>query len=1018
MRFLVRSLACFFRLARHRGGVLGTTSIVAAFLVLATAPALADCAPSSPGVVVCTGADNDGYANTAGDPQAVTVSTGATINSGGISLTGPGDESVVNSGTINGSIAGDVGGVAMTNMSIYGTGNTNFAIDQNGAINQNIGMDDTTGTNTLTVRSGHSVNIVGMDGGTNIVDNAGQFNSTLTMTSDPGGQNAITNRTGAQLNTIVLNGTDNVIDNAGTINQSITIGGGLGGSNNIVNRAGAVISGNINTVGAAAAEDRIDNDGVINNGVTLGAGDDYFVNRASGVSGDPVTNGTIDMGADDDYVIMADGTINGQILLGTGTDVAAISGGRITTSVDAGPDNDFLLWSGGTVSSGITMNTGDDSAILSNLTSSNLTPGLVIDGGLGNDRMAWQNTQNAAPGAGTNVDTLDNWEVIALARNSHLTFEFGSDTLVLGDTGTLTGQLIIDGPTSSVIASSPNVHTVTSAVAGNPVLVGNAGVIDMVTGSSTDMNRFVIMGNYVGNGGTLALQTFLDTDSNTLSDQLVIDASNGGGSGTGVTGLSVTNFGGPGAQTNANGILVVDALNGATTNADAFTLSAPVAAGIYEYMLFQGGVTADATTDFDWFLRSSVSDPIDPPEPPVPPTPITPTVPIAPSIPVPPPVPPQPPQPPLPTDPTPITPTVPPLPPTPVTPTVPVLPLLPTPVPIPMVPPIGPGGDIPLIRPEIPGYVIAPLVALDLGLESLGTFHERRGNQSFLEDDDDYRRFWIRAFGEGVHGEWTPSIEGLDYQMDPKFDGQLMGLQLGGDVYGNARVDGSYDRFGLFFAHGQATGGIIANSLAQTQIHTGRLNLMSDGVGAYWTFVGDGGWYLDAVGMASWLHGDATSDRGIGDVMSGYAVLGSAEVGLPLPLEGGFTVEPQGQLIVQHVALGDAIEPFTSIDYAGLTSVTGRLGVRLETDIDIGGQAVQVFGSADLWHRFLTESSVQFNNDTVHTSAGGTSLELQAGLNTQLAEAISAFGAVSYEMAVDGGSERAFAANVGLKIRW
>ncbi|MGK9086149.1 autotransporter domain-containing protein [Brucella intermedia] len=1011
MRILPLSLGQFPSIAFNRIG------IAAPFFFFTGISAFADCAPTTPGTIVCSGNDNDGYANTPGQEVAITVVNGATINSGGIFITGPGEDSIINSGNINGSLNGTVAGVGMSNMSIYVSGATNFSIDQNGSINQNIGVDSTVGTNTLTVRPGYSVNVVGLDGANNVVDNAGIFNSTLTLTADPGGQNAITNRPGAQLNTIVLNGTDNIIDNAGSINQSITIGGGFGGTNNIINRPGAIISGAINTTQAGAAIDRIDNDGIINNGVSLGAGNDYFVNRSGGTSGNPVTNGTIDTGIGNDFVIMAAGTINGQILLGAGADVAGISGGRITSSVDAGDGNDFLFWGGGTISSGLYGGSGDDSAIFSNLTSVNLTPGLVLDGGLGNDRMAWQNTQNAAGGQGTDVDTLRNWERISLSRGSQLTFEYGGDTLILGDTGTLTGQLNIEDASSSVIAGSPNVHSVTSAVAGNPILVSNAGFIDMVTGSSSEMNRFVVKGNYVGHEGYLKLQTYLDTDSDTRSDQLVIDGGNGGGSASGTTAISITNFGGPGALTNANGILVVDATNGATTSGSAFSLIGPVAAGIFEYQLFRGGVTSDRTTDQDWFLRSSVTDPT---EPPAPPTPITPTVPVLPIIPVPPPVPPQPPQPPFTTDPTPITPTVPPVPPTPITPTVPPIPLDPAPPPGPPAPPPAQpdGPQIPLIRPEIPGYVIAPLIAADLGLETLSTFHERRGNQSLLDPGTTDGRAWLRAFGKSFTAGWMPGIKGMSYQMEPEFDGQFWGVQVGADLYNGHRDNGGEDRVGLFYAHSEATGDITGNVLARTQIHAGDFNLSSDSIGAYWTYLSEDSWYVDAVGMFSWLHGDATSYRGIGTDINGHSLTGSAEVGAPLVLNPNWTIEPQAQLIVQHLALDNTSDPFTSIEYDRTTRAIGRIGVRVEANAPINGRMVQVFGSVDLWHGFTADTSTRFNEDIVQTEIGGTSLQLQAGLNTALTDKVSAYGSFSYETSIDNRSGHGLAANAGLKLQW
>jgi type V secretory pathway adhesin AidA len=74
--------------------------------------------------------------------------------------------------------------------------------------------------------------------------------------------------------------------------------------------------------------------------------------------------------------------------------------------------------------------------------------------------------------------------------------------------------------------------------------------------------------NYAGADGTIGLNTFLGADGSP-SDLLVVN----GGTATGSTNLRITNAGGPGAYTTANGILVVDAVNGGATANDAFTLA-------------------------------------------------------------------------------------------------------------------------------------------------------------------------------------------------------------------------------------------------------------------------------------------------------------------------------------------------------------------------------------------------------------------------------------------------------------
>ena len=124
-----------------------------------------------------------------------------------------------------------------------------------------------------------------------------------------------------------------------------------------------------------------------------------------------------------------------------------------------------------------------------------------------------------------------------------------------------------------------------------------------------------VSGNYVGSVGSRIVLNTVVAGDNAPSDRLVIN----GGSATGTSAIQVNNAGGPGAETVANGIPVVQAINGGSTATGAFQLANLVVAGPFEYLLFRGSV--DASAPNDWFLRN---DFVVPPTP-VPPTPTPPT---------------------------------------------------------------------------------------------------------------------------------------------------------------------------------------------------------------------------------------------------------------------------------------------------------------------------------------------------------------------------------------------------------
>lgn len=142
--------------------------------------------------------------------------------------------------------------------------------------------------------------------------------------------------------------------------------------------------------------------------------------------------------------------------------------------------------------------------------------------------------------------------------------------------------------------------------------------------------------NEYDGGGSLALNTRLGGD-NSETDKLIID----GGPITGTTGVRVVNAGGGGGQTE-QGILVIEALNGASTVANSFQLHGAssgyrastdtVAASGYDYSLLRGGTGGEQDS---WYLVSKhVEVPVDPtpvdPDP-VDPTPVDPKPPVGPS---------------------------------------------------------------------------------------------------------------------------------------------------------------------------------------------------------------------------------------------------------------------------------------------------------------------------------------------------------------------------------------------------
>lgn len=506
------------------------------------------------------------------------------------------------------------------------------------------------------------------------------------------------------------------------------------------------------------------------------------------------------------------------------------------------------------------------------------------------------------------------------------------------------------------------------------------------------------------------------------------------GDATGTTGLNIVNAGGSGAATTQNGILVVDVAG--TSAGGAFGLNHRVAAGAFEYYLFKGGVTAN--TQDNWYLRSTLvagpepapapppfEPPADPPEPeepestaPPPPStipgvglpteggpgtePTDPTGSVGAGD----------PEPDAPPAPPPAEPADPPPPP-------PALSSQAALVPVPsasIVPP-SPGATpviaavVSLYRLEVPTYSAVPPLAHHLALSTLGTFHERRGEQVLLDREGWFSTTWARVFGQSTEMGWDGTV-------DPSVEGRLTGFQVGQDVLGRQTENARQDRLGVFLGHATMDGEVTGQALGWNGLDVGDVNLTGTSLGAYWSHIGPEDWYLDAVLMGTWFGGSAVSNADVGIDLGGAGITASIEGGYPFVLTPDWTIEPQAQLIWSHLSLDDQRDDFSAISFATEDVLTGRLGFRLQGDFVTDHGVVRPYVKANLWHSFAADQTVRFDSDPITTELGGTSLELGVGIVADLDENLSLFGTADYTRRIDGGPGEAFEGTLGLSFKW
>ena len=734
----------------------------------------------------------------------------------------------------------------------------------------------------------------------------------------------------------------------------------------------------------------------------------------------------------------SDGSYTGT-LSGTGA-VEKDGAGTLTLAPAAAAGNNY---SGGTTVNAGTLAIGADSALGAP------TGGLTLDGGtlLLNNALDLAATRPISLGvAGGVIDTqsFDTTVAQGISGAGSLT-KLGAGQLLLQAPTTFTGGTTISAGTLAVGDISHSSATLggggSVSVAAGANLGGYGSVVGDVTNNGTIFianalpsftsstsgtfsvqgqltnnglaqiagtgvgNQLVVTGNYIGQNARIALNTVVGPD-NSASDRLVINGGNASGSSM----LLVTNIGGTGAATVADGIQVVQAANGATSALGAFSLPASIKAGAYSYYLAKGGVTAG--TSESWYLRNTVAPaPVVPPtQPGTPSGPTTPGTPAGTSPGAPTGTSPGAPagtSPGAPTATSPSSPTG--TPPDNTAHTGPIAAAGSPPLPAP--PPPG-SAPIPLYRPEVALYAAIPMVARQIGIQQIDNFHDRQGDRSLLTETSALPAAWGRVWG----GHSASSQGGA---ANPEFDGSIFGAQVGHDLYSDVTASGHRNHYGLFVGFARAVGDVDGFALGFPNVDVGHLALNAYSVGGYWTHLGPSGWYTDAVLMGSSITVDPLSSQATGAGTHGTAVTGSVEGGFPITLGGALVIEPQAQIIWQNLSLNDFNDGVSSVSFNNGNTYTGRVGVRVQRTFSSAGMTWQPYARVSVLRAFGEGDSTTFGGTTVIPGAvGQTAGQLNVGLVAQVTRSGSAFVTASYLTNLGGSHQRTLGGNAGVRWKW
>lgn len=407
--------------------------------------------------------------------------------------------------------------------------------------------------------------------------------------------------------TVDAGGTLNAVHGAPSLSgggQAVNTIVAIGGMNQILTNNGTITfnqNANADLIGASGNGFTITNNGQIINNNLVNVSNAISINAAN-VSGTINNHGLI---------TAAGGGSEGTIFAPQAGGTLAINNFQGATihsnsfiAVNAASSTTMTLRNAGTISTNslvapaIQFGTGGDTLILE---SSSVITGFV-DGRGGVNTFALGGATNG------NFD-VSQIGAAAQYRNFQTFEKIESSTWTL--TGVQAGNTpwsIYDGTLALAAGANTGPGTInviggTLAGAGTvgPTTLQAAGAI--APGNS--IGTLTVAGNYIGNGGTLEIESVLGGDASP-SDRLVVT-----GDTAGATNVKVINLGGSGGPT-TEGIKIVDvggASNGTFSLLGDYVFQGQqaVIGGAYAYTLQKNGIATPA--DGDWYLRSSLINP-------------------------------------------------------------------------------------------------------------------------------------------------------------------------------------------------------------------------------------------------------------------------------------------------------------------------------------------------------------------------------------------------------------------------
>ena len=295
---------------------------------------------------------------------------------------------------------------------------------------------------------------------------------------------------------------------------------------------------------------------------------------------------------------------------------------------------------------------------------------------------------------------------------------------------------------------------------------------------------------------------------------------------------------------------------------------------------------------------------------------------------------------------------------------------------------------------------IVPLAHL-YGLSVIGTLHEREGADVGATCSGNAPRCqWGRVlYRSGSHEGGGTAANGANFDYD------VTGMQIGTDVYENVDENRT-NRAGLYLSMGPTNGYVDRDDGTRA----GTAQSLASSIGAYWTGRHPA-WYVDSTVLGTYFSRiDLEPRDDEAAETDGWGVAASIEAGRNLRLGTEWNLQPQAQVIVQHLDQSDSRTSGTTIRFSGTDTIVARAGLELGVSRPRGKDDSRYFSA---WLRANYWSELSGSAETTLTAPSAPStvfrtdfdedwVELSAGVAAQVNEHTSVHASVTTNHGVNG----------------